>query len=145
MICTKCKEDKGDEHFYRGKKHNGRRCKKCRRLENVAWLNKLSSKRAYVSYVHSKKRAEKKHLDFDLSIEFLENLLRIQNDCCALSKIPFSDAAPFVASLDRIDNSKGYLRENVRYILYALNTAISNHGLETYLQIADAVKSNLSK
>jgi hypothetical protein len=44
-------------------------------------------------------------------------------------------------SLDRIDSTKGYTRENTRVVLYALNVMANTWGPERILEIASAISS----
>lgn len=66
-------------------------------------------------YSNIKQRALKKGLPFDLSIQFLESLMKNQNNLCSLSGVDIS-VADGTASLDRIDNLKGYLETNVQWV-----------------------------
>jgi hypothetical protein len=68
----------------------------------------------------------------DLDVECLKALWDLQEGRCPLTgwamSLPmgtsgFESRAPQNASLDRIDNSKGYLRGNVRYIAFMANLA----------------------
>jgi hypothetical protein len=43
---------------------------------------------------------------------------------------------PYAPSLDRIDSSKGYHKDNVRLVLCAVNTAMNEWGLKLFDQIA---------
>jgi hypothetical protein len=92
-------------------------------------------------------RSKKKGLECSLDKAHLVSLLRKQKYRCAVTAIPFNlnwrdgrDAKrnAFAPSLDRVDNSQGYTKENVRMILSALNYAMNEWGLETYLTIARA-------
>lgn len=71
-----------------------------------------------------KKRAQKKSWDFNLSVEFMDNLLALQNFKCALTGLPISgtmEKSGGTASLDRIDSSKGYVVGNVQWVHRTIN------------------------
>lgn len=59
-------------------------------------------------------------IHFELSLEFIADLLESQNYKCALSGLPIS-AIEGTASLDRIDSSKGYTEDNVQWLHKDIN------------------------
>lgn len=67
-----------------------------------------------------KDSAKSRQKPFLISIEFLDSLLAKQNNLCALSSLPISldDAT---ASVDRIDNDKGYTPDNVHWVSRKVN------------------------
>ena len=88
----------------------------------------------------AKLRAKKKNICFDLPRNWVENKLKF--GVCELNGIPFDfhssikfKANPFAPSIDRIDSHKGYTENNCRVILWALNSAIGEFGLDTMLPI----------
>lgn len=71
----------------------------------------------------------------DLTPEYLQELWKLQQAICPLtgwalylpvSSNGFSEKSPRNASLDRIDNSKGYLVGNVRFVALMANIARSD-------------------
>ena len=64
-------------------------------------------------------------LEFDITIDYAWNLYEKQNGKCNLSglSIPFSENSSEygVASLDRIDSSKGYIEGNVQWVHQDVN------------------------
>ncbi len=77
----------------------------------------------------SKKRKSKTCRDdnsfkFDIDKTYLLNIAKIQNFRCAISGIPlvFQSHHPWLASLDRIDPSQGYVKGNVRWVISRLNS-----------------------
>ena len=62
---------------------------------------------------------------------------------CQVTNIPFGPKPvdsyfrnPYAPSLDRIDSSKGYHKDNVRLVLCAVNTAMNEWGLTMFDEIA---------
>lgn len=91
-------------------------------------------------------RAKKKGLPCTITKLWITQAL--DAGVCQLSGIPFdltptkaSHFNPYSPSIDRIDSSKGYTFKNSRVILTALNVALSEYGLDTYLTIAKKVIS----
>lgn len=80
-----------------------------------------------------KKRAEKKHLDFDLDQHVAEIQARIDVGRCEMSGVPFDMTRSRVwatPSIDRIDSYGGYVYSNIRVICYGLNVAMNRWGEE---------------
>jgi hypothetical protein len=93
----------------------------------------------------AKRRAYKKLIEFDLSEQFIIELLHKQNNKCALTKIEFdilkikkSKTRPFAMSIDRIDSSKGYTKDNVRLVCVAVNLALNEFGEDIFNKICKA-------
>lgn len=109
---------------------------------NIEERREHSRKQYYKYFVSSlvlgmKNRAKKKHLDFDVDAEYLANLFIQQNNCCAVTKISFefgedgfrkSYRRPFAPSIDRIDCTKGYTKDNIRIVCVVVNIAINDFG-----------------
>lgn len=75
------------------------------------------------------RRIREKDPNHNLSYEFLERLLRKQAGLCALTGIPLEMSHKGIrnkntrVSLDRIDNSKGYTKDNVQLVVVTANLA----------------------
>ena len=88
--------------------------------------------------------ARNRHLDFNLTIEFLDELFRKQNYSCALSGLPI-DISPrkskeeTTASLDRIDSSKGYYHDNVQFVHKHINIMKSKYELDYFLKLCKII------
>jgi len=81
-------------------------------------------------FVRSAKKREveskRENLDVNITCEYLKELWENQNEECAITNIKMSldrDHTPFQASLDRIDNDKGYMKGNVRFVCLIANYA----------------------
>lgn len=99
-------------------------------------------------YHNSKARAAKRGLEFSLSRDDIRGLVEKQGGRCALTDIRFdllwkygkdSSTNPFAPSLDRIDCKVGYVRSNVRLVLFSVNAALNEWGTENFLQICHAM------
>jgi len=91
----------------------------------------------------ARKRAKKRNLPYDLDYEFIYEMWEKQNGVCAMTGIPFNienkvkrKAQPFAPSIDRIDPSLGYIRENVRLICYVVNCCLHDFGEEIFCALA---------
>lgn len=80
----------------------------------------------------SAKRAKNNGWEFNLTREYLVRLWNKQQGNCAVSGIPMQTESgtrenknPYRASLDRINNKKGYVKGNVRFTTHWVNNAKS--------------------
>lgn len=75
--------------------------------------------------------SKKRGLDFDLSIQDGWNLFCTQQGCCAITGLPMEIGqhreGHSSASLDRIDNSKGYTIDNVQWVHTEINVKLRRH------------------
>lgn len=99
----------------------------------------------------AKQRAARAGRVFEIDREFLEGMWAGQNGKCALSgrsfNLSFADGGPHPdgPSLDRIDSSLGYSKDNVRLVTYAVNTALSNFGEEFLVSLCKDILDNQEK
>ncbi|EWY41459.1 hypothetical protein N825_28565 [Skermanella stibiiresistens SB22] len=88
-------------------------------------------------------RARRDGIHCDLTDADLQDIIARAKGECELTGIPFDRTLsgqgyrrPFAASIDRIDNSKGYTRPNVRLVCAAMNVALGDWGEEVFARIA---------
>lgn len=89
-----------------------------------------------------KKNAQKRKLEFELDIEFLWDLYLKQDRKCALTGdyIFFNRKGIHQsASIDRIDSSKGYLKNNVRFVHKTINTMKWDMSDEEFLKFCTLI------
>ena len=91
----------------------------------------------------AKVRAAKKGLGFDIDIDWLLERAEKNGFCCELTGIEFFCGRfglpihrAFSPSLDRIDNRLGYVKNNVRIVLLAVNVMLSDWGPKVFEMIA---------
>ena len=92
--------------------------------------------RASVLLSSCRGRARRNKLEFDLTKKWILERLRGN---CELTGIEFNfeeARGPKAPSVDRIDSTKGYTKDNCRVILWSLNCAFSTWGAEDFSEIA---------
>lgn len=100
--------------------------------------------------VDSRKRANKNHWAYDIDRDYLVSLWHQQHGCCDISGVPMQaksgtreDKNPFRASLDRIDNARGYVRGNVRFVCHWVNNAKSTWSDEVFDLFVDSIMQKM--
>lgn len=104
------------------------------------------SDHAELAFAKARKRAGALGRAFTVSWDEMEALLHSQGYRCALSGLQFDlerntqgTRTPYAPSLDRIDCARGYEPGNVRWVLTAVNIALSDWGKDQLLEIAAAM------
>lgn len=90
-----------------------------------------------------KSRSKRKNLEFNLTIEYLKSIYP-KNNMCPLLNIPLdwksSYKHPSTPSLDRIDNSKGYIKGNVQWVSWRANNLMGDATPEELFILAQNYK-----
>ena len=99
--------------------------------------------RAQVLLSNMKSRAKKKGLPFDLDYHWYMD--KYEKGVCEASGIPFDEPEyngqkgntnPWVPSVDRIDNNKGYTKDNSRLVCYIFNIVKNRFTDEDFEKLA---------
>lgn len=101
----------------------------------------------------ARKRSSQKNLPFDISASFLKELYKSQEGLCYYSNIPISMVKkdesmlhdPFKMTLDRIEPEKGYVKGNVVWCAYCVNSMKQNMNLEDFFDVCIAVVKKQNK
>lgn len=97
-------------------------------------------------YTKCKKRADKSKIDFNLSRNYILDLLKIEK--CEITGLPIiyeleeNGINPFRPSIDRIDCKKGYTEDNVRIVCVAVNYCLNEFGINLFDKIMHAYWDN---
>lgn len=139
QVCTECQSIAREKWYTETRPQN---------IEHHNALAKVASQRQRVNNPTScllsaaKRRANQNGLDFNITHEDIEIPTH-----CPVFGIPLllnsgrqNDNSP---SLDRIDNSKGYIKGNVRVVSWRLNQRKSDMSIAEILALADYVKREL--
>lgn len=94
----------------------------------------------------AKRRATRKGRDCDLTQDDAKFLWDRCNGSCEVTGIQFDftrikgqKSRPFSPSIDRLDNSKGYTRDNVRVVCTSVNVAMNQWGEHVLHTIAEGL------
>ena len=96
-------------------------------------------------YTELKSNANRRKIEFNLTIEYLWNLLEKQNFKCKISgvfiRMPEKYEASFanLASLDRIDSSKGYIEGNVQWVDRRINFMKHRMSDNEFIEVCEEV------
>lgn len=88
--------------------------------------------------------AKNRNLEFDLDKQYLSDLFIFQKERCAISGVELSFGSVGVlftknASLDRIDNTKGYIKGNVQWVHKDVNLMKHIHSLSDFVEICKII------
>jgi len=113
----------------------------CYRIEKISnSYGKISG----VWYGKIKGNAQKRKLEFNVSIEFLNDLLEKQNFKCAISGLPIKIEMGrtnkiTTASLDRVDNTKPYTEDNVQFLHKHVNYMKWTHKQDYFIKLCHKI------
>ena len=104
-----------------------------------------------VYFSRLKKGAGSRDLKFDISIKDLWDLFIKQKKLCALTKIKLNLVRNYTknridqtASLDRIDNQKGYVKNNIHWVHKDVNIMKGKLDVNYFIEICIAISNNCS-
>lgn len=98
-----------------------------------------------------KANAKSRSYPFEISIEYLQELLENQNFKCAYTNMDMlcpktynekreMTSSPYLISLDRIDSELGYIEDNVHFVCVWINKAKGAYSHETFKEILSNFK-----
>lgn len=130
-LCSECK-DCQRERYYRERQ---------RLFENDDLALRYKLQQALKG---TKRRSKEKNIYNDLTIDFLMYLWEKQDGKCALTGIPmtykfYEGRVNTNLSVDRIDSTKGYSKENVQLVCMAANQMKNDLSMEEFLEMCEAV------
>lgn len=99
--------------------------------------------------LRSEYRNRRKHYGCNITPQYLKQIWDSQNGICPLTgwklvlprgtDVAWTNSNPYNASLDRIDNSKGYVKGNVRFICFMANIGRGTFSDEQLVEFCKAV------
>lgn len=140
----------GNKYIYRD--GLDKRCHTCKIEQNrVARANYSDEKRLKKilqdRWLNARTRAKHKNRVFDITKEDLMELWNNQEGKCAISKLPMTYTTdngrnPYNVSVDQINPSKGYTKDNIQLVCMCVNQLKSDFDLETVINICKNILNN---
>jgi len=147
-----CKCDCGHEVIVRWDHFKSGATKSCGCFNSLSNHGKWKGFGEIGSHVigHYKTSARRRHLPFKVSIKYLWKLYMNQNKRCALTneEIYFGTKGSQYrptggnASLDRIDNMKGYVKNNVQWVTKDVNMCRRTLSIDSFISLCEKVAIN---
>lgn len=97
-------------------KHKEKRQARRKALRETSWERKIKH-----MLRNTKQRAELKGWDFELDYEFISGLLSAQDGLCFYTGAQLELTGDNKISIDRLDSTKGYTRDNVNLVTFRVN------------------------
>ena len=142
-VCGTCSKAKPLDQFSPRRDRKGilrGLCKECQVRRTTQFRHDNPAFSAFNDgYKNAQKRAERKNLAFSLDRGSLRK--RYESGVCEITGIPFAYNPGEQwrrPSLDRIDNSRGYTEDNVRLVLFAVNSMLGSWGEDIAITVARA-------
>lgn len=153
LRCASCKNNKPKEEFYLSKQNKrgyGSYCKVCHYTKSNSSPNRKTNADTYYArkkaanpqlfmWKQAKHRAKWDYNDMEFTLEVTDIIIPEKCPYMGVSFIPLDK--DFGYSLDRIDSSKGYTKDNVQVISYIANKMKNNATTEQLIQFAKGVLS----
>lgn len=104
-------------------------------------------------FAYLRRKAKERELEFLINKEYIWDLFLKQNKKCALSGVDLIisttiskqdhlDRTNHTASLDRIDNNKGYIEGNLQWVHKTINRMRRQYTVEEYINWCKKVAEN---
>ena len=157
LLCYKCHEylplnkfDINKDRWYRDCKDT--RCKECKYKQHLRRRDldhdRINLDRLLLMRWHGvKDRANQNGYCIEFDWTFLRELWNIQEGKCAISGIQmtyemFNGRIPTNVSVDRIDSTRSYEKDNIQLVCMAVNQMKSDMSLEQLLYFCEQIISN---
>ncbi len=141
LVACDCGEEFKTSSYLISKTKECRKCYNKRRgVEHQSYIGTKNVSGTYYSQVRL--GAAQRNILFDVSIEFIDELLVKQQYKCALSGIHIVTSVSHpvaTASLDRIDSKGGYTPENVQWVHKNINKMKTDLDEFTFITLCEAV------
>lgn len=118
---------------------------------NLANLVHANRRDEFTPFREVFRRCKRRDKDFDLDLDYLRNQWNLQQGICPYLKVKLilpttngkhdSSNPNYVASVDRIDSSKGYVKGNIQFIALTINYAKNNFTEAVVIDLIKLCKS----
>ncbi len=102
---------------------------------------------------NAKKRSKEKGLVFEIDIDYIKKIYSEQSGKCYYSKLPLNIVKSqesglhdsFKMTLDRLDPNKGYVKGNVVWCAYCINSFKLNMSKDKIVEVCKAIINNFNE
>ena len=161
--CNKCKQFKSKECFNKDLSnfHNNRNglcreCKDCQKERYISERKKLEDDsfalnyKLYQLFKGSQRRSKLKNMYSDITHDYLKFLWEKQKGKCAITGIPmtykfYNGRTNTNVSIDRIDSSKGYTKDNIHLVCMVVNQMKNDLSIDELLSLCELIINNNKK
>lgn len=149
-FCYKCGSFKSLDSFYKDTTNKYRKghstiCIECSQsMRKNSYLNRSIEKYLFSTYYRCSRRERIRGGICDFDKTYLLELYNKQKGKCAITGIDMTYEAGSgkkynTISLDRIDSSKGYVKDNIQFVCYMVNVMKLNQSMEDFLFLCKQV------
>jgi hypothetical protein len=143
-VCACCRENKPVDLFYIAKNRGlYSYCKPCVAIKARKTYEASFEDRLRLTYVSTKSRSKRIGRQFSITMEDLMKQFNAQKACCYYTGEPLAVAVGRREgkglSLDRIDSSKGYVKENIVLCSWRVNQMKHKYSCEDFIDICKKV------
>jgi hypothetical protein len=155
LLCYKCLEYKPESSFYDRennscKTRNGKsqKCSDCTNKANEYWRNIEKSTvegTLRIALIRAKNSCKKRKLEFDLTYDFLLDLLKKQEYKCAITKLELTNTNNYeykTISIDRINSNFGYTKNNVHLVCWVVNQMKNDMSFGDFINWCNIIVKN---
>lgn len=133
-----------------GKKHGKEKASKIKNSYDIS-MHSSCRRDEFTSFRYSLKCAKQRFKEVNVTLQDLKEQWEIQNGICPYSKIhlilpTYRNEVPLQerASLDRIDNSKGYVKGNIHFVSTPINYMKSTMSHKETIDFLKQISKNIS-
>jgi hypothetical protein len=150
-VCTTCGTTKPLSEFTANKsKPTGYMtyCKQCNSSRNKRYRQETATVERACKRVYSylTRRVREKNLDLDFGVDYLMYLFHKQNGLCVYTgdALSLQSGMSTTLSVDRIDSSKGYIKENVCLVTWQVNNCKQDLSVDNFRMLCKKVLDHAS-
>lgn len=154
LTCWDCKQTKNIRNFPYRKQYadnKEKRCKECNRKNNTERRSNASQDQVIqvllkTASASAKKRLANKRIEagvFDIKPDDIKELIAKQNNKCVYTgyELEWSYNNNYKVSIDRIDSSKGYTKDNIQLVCFIVNQAKSDLSDDVFIDMCQKISS----
>lgn len=152
-VCTKCKQTKSTDEYYKHSANKNKlqsQCKQCISLTSLQTKrNAYSTIPRYLKQLlrNTKSQAKVNNRKVSITLDDLMELYCTQKGLCKLSGIQLTrnlpeDNTEYNISIDRIDSSKQYIKDNVQLVANIINRIKTNLPQSQFISLCHLISKN---